>query len=732
MIQQKHFEKEWAGRKLIIETGRFAPQANGSCTVQYGDTLVQATAVMSPTVKEGMNFFPLTVEYEEKMYAAGKIKGSRFIKREGRPTDEAILTARLVDRAIRPLFDDRIRNDIQVVLTVLSLDTDNDPDIIALIAASTALSISNIPWNGPIAGVNVSKIEDKLILNPTYEERAKASLYTTVAGTKEKVIMLEAEAKEAAEEEMSAAILFGQENLEPVIKLIQEIKKELGEEKISTDDLYAQQIKGDLAELKSLMEEAQKFLDERIEKYMFGEIKNTKQSRKEALRELKELLKTTLEEREVAADMINVIMAKADKLAELRISEAIVDRAKRVDGRQLDEIRPLFSEAGILPRVHGSGYFRRGETHVLSVVTLGAPGDEQVLDGMEMSGKKRYMHHYNFPPYSVGETGRMSGPGRREIGHGALAEKAIFPVLPEQDKFPYTIRVVSEVMSSNGSSSMASVCGSTLSLMDAGVPIKSPVAGIAMGLAVNSKGDWKVITDLQDLEDGYGGMDFKIAGTAKGITAIQMDTKSDGLLKDIVLQTLKQARVARLKVLDSITNVLPAPRAELSPYAPRIESFYINPDKIRDVIGPGGKMINKIIAETGVDIDIEDSGLVSVTSADKDGLEKAVKWIRDLTAEAEMGKLYTGKVTRIMDFGALVEILPGQEGMVHISELAPYRVARVEDVIKLGQEITVKVINIDKEAGKIGLSLKRAQPDSGPDEPEEKKFGIFKKRSERR
>ena len=721
MIKQKHFEMDWGGRKLIIETGRFAPQANGSCTVQYGDTMVMATATMSKEIREGMNWFPLSVEYEEKMYAAGRIKGSRFIKREGRPTDEAVLTARMVDRAIRPLFDDRIRNEIQVVLTVLSIDTDNDPDIVALIAASIALSISNIPWNGPIAGANVSEVGDELVLNPTYKQRETAALFTTVAGTKEKVIMLEAEGKEVAEDKMAEAIFFGQKNLEPINQLIQKIRKELGEDKVSVDELYSKQIKGDLNELKSLMEESQKFLDDRVNEYIFGEIKDTKKSRKESLKELKDLLKNYLEEKEAPEDMVRVIMNKTDKLVELRISEAIVDRDQRVDGRKIIEIRPLEFQVGVLPRVHGSGYFKRGETHALSVVTLGSPGDEQTLDGMEISGTKRYMHHYNFPPYSVGETGRMFGPSRRDIGHGALAEKALIAVLPSKDVFPYTIRVVSETMSSNGSSSMAAVCGSSLSLMDAGVPIKSPVAGIAMGLAQNEKGDWKIITDLQDLEDGYGGMDFKIAGTSQGITAIQMDTKSDGLIPDIIKQTLKQARDARLEILDSMKKVIAEPRSELSPYAPRIVSFSINPDKIRTVIGPGGKMINEIIDETGVAIDIEDDGLVNITSSDAEGLEKAVKWVKDLTAEPEIGKLYTGKVTRIMDFGALVEILPGQEGMVHISELADQRVNKVEDVIKLGQEVTVKVMNYDKVNGKIGLSIKQVR------ENDQNKKGFFRK-----
>lgn len=728
MNRQKRFELNWGGRKLIIETQRFAPQANGSCTVQYGDTMVMAAATMSRGPREGLTFFPLSVEYEEKMYAAGKIKGSRFIKREGRPTDEAVLTARLVDRSIRPLFDDRIRNEIQVVLTVLSIDPDNDPDVISLIAASTALSISDIPWNGPIAGANVSHLEGKLILNPTYTERETAGSFVTVAGTKEKVIMLEAEATEIEDVKVAEAIFFGQENLDPVVTLIKKIQKEVGKEKITIDELYSKQIEGNLEQLKSLMEEAQKFLDERVEEYIFGEIKETKKSRKDSLRELCELLEEFLKKREAPEDIIAVIMSKADKLVELRISEDIVSRDRRVDGRGLTTIREIESQIGILPRVHGSGYFKRGETHVLSVVTLGAPGDEQTLDGMEISGTKRYMHHYNFPPYSVGETGRMFGPSRRDIGHGVLAEKALRAVLPSKEDFPYTIRVVSEVMSSNGSSSMASVCGSTLGLMDAGVPIKKAVAGIAMGLAQNESGEWKVITDLQDLEDGYGGMDFKIAGTVDGVTAIQMDTKSEGLSREIIQQTLKQGREARLEILESMKKTIPEPRPELSPYAPRIESFYISPDKIRDVIGPGGKMINKIIDETGVAIDIDDDGLVNITSANPEALQKAVKWIRDLTAEPEVGKLYTGKVTRIMDFGALVEILPGQEGMIHISELANRRVDKVEDVVKLGDVVTVRVVNYDKDSRKIGLSLKQADSSYDPSKEQKKPKPAFKKR----
>ncbi len=713
MTEQKKYELDWGGRKLVIETGKYAPQANGSCIVRYGDTEVMATATMGKTPREGVDFFPLSVEYEEKFYAAGKIKGSRFIKREGRPSDEAVLTARMIDRAIRPLFDDRIRNEVQIVLTVLSIDNENDPDIVGLIGASIALSISDIPWKGPIAGANVGSLGEGFILNPTNEQRENGELFFTVAGDKDKVIMLEAEANEINEDTAAESIFFAQKEMDSVVNLIAKIQKEVGNQKYSVEELQAQQIEGSVEDLNKYFEEAQKFLDERIDEYMFGEIKDTKKSRKDSLAELRDLLKAHLEEKEVPEDMIRVIMNKADKLAELRISEAIVKDNKRVDGRKLTEIRPLASEVGILPRTHGSGLFKRGETHILSIVTLAGPGMEQVLDSMELNGTKRYMHHYNFPPYSVGETGRVGFTGRREIGHGALAEKALVPVLPPKIEFPYTIRVVSEVMSSNGSSSMGSVCGSTLSLMDAGVPIKSPVAGIAMGLAQDTKGNWKVITDLQDLEDGYGGMDFKIAGTEKGITAIQMDTKSDGLTEDIVKQTVNQAREARLEILDSMKKAISEPRKEMSPYSPRIVTIQINPDKIRDLVGPGGKVINEIIDETGVTIDIEQDGQVFICSADKSSLDEAIAKVTNITREIEPGEVVEGEIVRIMDFGAILEFAPGRDGMIHISELAPYRVNKVEDIVKLGDKVKAKVLKV--EDGKTSLSIKALQ-EKGPRE----------------
>jgi polyribonucleotide nucleotidyltransferase len=700
----KKFELEWGGKNLIIETGKFAGQANGSCTVRYGDTVVLATAVISGTQREGIDFFPLMVEYEEKLYAAGKIKGSRFIKREGRPTDEAILTARLVDRAIRPFFDDRMRNDIQVVASTLSWDQENDSDIPALIGASIALSISDIPWNGPIAAVRVGQVNGEWVLNPTYETRNKSTMDIVVAGTEEKVCMLEAGANEASEADILEGIKFGQKHLKKVIELIENIRKEIGKTKISIVEADPE----GASEKEGLKNKVKEFLQEKLVACLFDSKKESKASRQEVLRQLENDLEEYLKNEGIGKDRRKDALGFFYSIVEDEISRVILEKEKRVDCRSLIEIRPLSAEVALLPRTHGSGYFTRGDTHVLSAVTLGSPADEQTLDGMEVSGKKRFMHHYNFPPFSVGETSPMRGPGRREIGHGALSERALLPVLPKTEDFPYTIRVVSEVLSSNGSSSMASACASTLALMDAGVPIKSPVAGIAMGLASNEKGDYKVLTDLQDLEDSKGGMDFKIAGTRTGITAIQMDTKTLGLTQEIVEKTLMQGREAIIKILDVMESAIAEPRPKLSPYAPRIISFKINPDRIRDVIGPGGKTINEIIDATGVSIDIDNDGTVVICSAQPPALDKAVAWVKSLTQEAEVGEIYQGPVTRILDFGAFVEIFPHKEGLVHISELAPYRVAKVGDVVKIGDIVRVKVIKID-EQGRVDLSIKRLQ-----------------------
>jgi polyribonucleotide nucleotidyltransferase len=720
-MEVKRFQTDWGGKTLIIETGKYAHQAGGACTVRYGDTVVLATATMGSDPRESIDFFPLMVEYEEKLYAAGKIKSSRFIKREGRPTDEAVMTGRMIDRSIRPLFPDGVRHEVQVVIECLSVDMENDSDIPALIAASCAIHVSEIPWDGPIGGIRVGRVNGEWVINPTFEARGKSDLDVIVAGTSEKVLMLEAGAKEVPEPDMLAAILFGQKHLKGVVALIEEVRSALGRKKLDPETLKGideEEMAEVLKEREELAAKAKEFLAQRLPSVLFSGPKVAKGERAASVGRLKHELDHHLKEQQVGKDKRRIAVDAVDEIVEAEVTRAILERDQRVDGRTLTQIRPLSAEVALLPRTHGSGLFQRGETQVLSLTTLGGPGDVQTLDGMEEVGKKRYMHHYNFPPYSVGETGRIGMTGRREIGHGGLAEKALVPVLPEKEIFPYAIRVVSEVLGSNGSSSQASICGSTLSLMDAGVPIKRPVAGIAMGLASDEKtGSWKILTDLQDLEDGKGGMDFKIGGTEVGITAIQLDTKTRGLTPEIVEKTLNQAKTARLEILGVMKQAIAEPRPDLSPYAPRIISFKINPERIRDVIGPGGKVINEIIDKTGVTIDIENDGLVTICSANKSSLEKAVEWVHNLTREVVVGELFKGKVTRIMDFGAFVEVLPGQEGLVHISEMAPYRVGKVSDLVKIGDIIPVKVIEID-DLGRINLSLKRAKQELGePQEP---------------
>ncbi|MFC1613538.1 polyribonucleotide nucleotidyltransferase [Patescibacteria group bacterium] len=700
-MQAKKYSTLYGNKELVIETGKLAKQALASAFVTYGDTQILATVVKSKTARDGINYFPLMVDYEERLYASGKIKGSRFIKREGRPTDEAVLNARMVDRAIRPLFNEECREDIQVILTVLSMDQENFPDIVSLIAASSALCMSGLDWKGPIAGARIGEKEGNFVFNPSSEILKESKLDLTIAGTSDKIIMIEAGAKEANEEEMIKAIKFGQQNFTPLIKLLQEIKDATTPIPAPTKELTEED------KLKNeIKEKAQNWLNKNINSYLFNEIKKTKDSKNEAIEkiqiDLTEYLKTDGYDEALFCKIGDIV----EKAVKYEVTKMIIEKEQRLDGRKINEIRQLEIEAGLLHRTHGSGLFSRGETQVLSIVTLGSPRDEQILDTMESDCKKNYMHHYNFPPFSVGEARPMRGTSRREIGHGALAEKALLPVLPEKEDFPYTIRVVSEVLGSNGSSSMGSTCGSSLSLMDAGVPIKKQVGGIAMGLASDKSGRWKVITDLQDVEDGDGGMDFKLTGTKDGITAIQMDTKTDGITAEIIEQTFKQGLEARLGVLDKMNSVISAPRTEMSPYAPRIVSFMIKPDKIGAVIGPGGKMINAIIAETGADIDIEDSGLVVVCSDNPEGSAKAVDWIKNLTKEVEPGEEYEGKVTRIMDFGAFVEVLPKQEGLVHVSELAPYRVNHPSDIVNEGDIISVKVMEIDK-MGRINLSHKQ-------------------------
>ncbi len=701
------FELEIGERNLIIKINEFANQANGSCTVQCGGTVILATTVMSKNTREGIDFFPLVVDFEEKFYAAGKMKGSRFIKREGRASDEAILSSRLIDRAIRPLFDDQMKNDVQIVLTILSFDKINDPDVLSLIAASIALCVSDIPWNGPIAGIRLGMIDNKWIINPTYEEREKSCLDLVVAGNNNKVTMLEGDAEEVKEEQIISGIEFSQKHISKINNLIQKIQKKIGKPK-NLEILKENEEKK--IEKQELKEKIQKFLNKELEKNLFDQKINNKEGRKETICFLKEKFDKELENQEISKEKRLKAMEMMLKIIEKEISKIILEKEKRVDGRKLTDIRPLEAKTGLLPFTHGSGLFRRGQTEILAVVTLGSPGAEQFIDTMEQEARKRFMLHYNFPPFSVGEISPLRGPGRRDIGHGALAEKALLPVIPNKEEFPYTIRIVSEVLGSNGSSSMGSVCGASLALMDAGIPIKKAVAGIAMGMASEEENKeikkYKIITDLQDLEDGKGGMDFKIAGTKDGITAIQMDTKTHGLTQEIIEKTFAQALEARLKILEVMNNNINSSRSDLSPYAPRVISFKINPDKIRDVIGSGGKVINEIIKETGATIDIEDDGTIFIASSDKESIEKAVKWVKSLTYEPKVGEVFKGKVTRILNFGAFVEILPKQEGLVHISELAPFRVAKVEDVVNVGDIISVEIIGID-EQGRINLSHKR-------------------------
>ncbi|KKR21851.1 MAG: Polyribonucleotide nucleotidyltransferase [Candidatus Moranbacteria bacterium GW2011_GWA2_39_41] len=700
-MAQKKWSLQIGGRVLEIETGLLAKQANGSVTVRYGDTVVLAAATMSKGASRISGYFPLMVDFEERYYAAGKIKGSRFIKREGRPSDDAVLTGRVVDRTIRPLFNARMRNEVQVIVTVLSIDGENDPDTISVIAASAALAISNIPWNGPVAAVRVAQAENgEFILNPVNGELADSKLDLVISGTKDKINMLEAGAKEVPEETIVEAFAFGQEAITKIATFIEEIVAEIGKEKAvptllqGTPEFEAKVKEILLAEglesalydpSKVVIEEKTKAINEKVGEYITANFT-------EGIDKLKEIAQQVFEE---VSDEI--------------VHKNILEKEQRPDGRKLDQIRHIDCQVGILPRTHGTGLFTRGETQALTVTTLGSPGDEQIIDTMEVDMKKRYIHHYNFPPYSVGEVRPMRGPGRREIGHGALAEKALIPVLPAKEVFPYTILLVSEVLESNGSSSMASTCGSTLSLMDAGVPIVRPVSGIAMGIIVDQANDskFKVLTDIQGLEDHYGDMDFKAAGTTVGITALQMDVKVQGVTLEMLKAVLIQSKGNRMEIMEKITTAIPTPRAEMSQYAPRIVIMHINPDKIRNVIGSGGKIINAIIDETGVQIDIEDDGSIFITSPDAIAAKKAQEWIDNLTHEVKAGELFQAKVTKIMTFGAFAEILPGQEGLIHISELAEARVEKVEDIVSVGDIVPVKVKEIDAQ-GRINLSMKAA------------------------
>jgi len=687
------------GKSWMLSAGKFAPQSSGSVVIRVGDTMVMATVVMGNKPREGIDYLPLLVDYEEKLYAAGKIKGSRWVKREGRPTDEAILSGRVIDRSLRPMFDGRIRLDIQVVVTVLSVDGENDPDVLGLSAASAAVAVSDIPWDGPIAGVRVGRVEGKFVLNPSFlsVESGVSDLDLIVSGTGEHIIMVEAGAKEVSEEDVIAGCALAQTEIAKILEAVKSLSAKAGRPKREIP-LFApsEEVRTKLA-----------VYDKEYSACLFVPNLAERDAKLSAFRE-KVIAEVAGEDDELKRDVHYILDETMKKL----VQKGILEKGQRVDGRGLDEIRAISCEVGLLPRVHGSGLFRRGETQVLTTVTLGGPGDEQLLEDLdtEEERKKRYMHHYNMPGFASGEVKPLRSPGRREIGHGALAERALLPMIPPKETFPYTLRLVSEVLSSNGSTSMASTCGSTLALMDAGIPILSPVAGIAMGLVLDKEsGKYKVLTDILGLEDGNGHMDFKVAGTKKGITALQLDIKVKGLTREILKDALATAKNGRLSIMEKMLQAIAVPRAEMSPYAPRIVSFKINPDKIREVIGPGGKVINGIIAETGVKIDIEDDGTVMVTSTNAEASQKAVDWIKNLIREVQAGEVFQGTITRILDFGAFAEILPGQEGLIHISELEPHRVEKVTDVVKVGDIVPVKVINID-ELGRINLSRKALLP----------------------
>lgn len=687
------FEYNLAGRKLSVTIGKVAEQANGACIVRYGDTVVLVTATASKEPREGIDFFPLSVDFEERLYSVGKIPGG-FIKREGRPSEKAILTSRLIDRPIRPLFPKGYRNDVQVIATVLSTEQDCTPDIVAMIGSSIALSISDIPFYGPTGSVSVGLIDGELILNPTSDEREASDLHLIVSGTNEAIMMVEAGANEVPENIMLEAILFGHQEIKNICKFIDEIKKEVGKEKQEYNVFKANE---------EIEIEIRNFA---IDKLVDAIQTKDKQEREENIENVKsEVYEYFLEKYPENEKDIEEVMYDITKE---QVRKMIIEKGIRPDNREINEIRPISCEVGILPRTHGSGLFTRGQTQVLTVATLGASSDVQIIDGIDDTESKRYMHHYNFPPFSVGDTRFLRGPGRREIGHGALAERALEPVVPSYEDFPYTIRLVSEVLSSNGSSSQASVCGSTLALLDAGVPIMAPVAGIAMGL-MKSEDNVTILTDIQGMEDFLGDMDFKVAGTEKGITAIQMDIKIAGIGREILKEALDRARIGRLFILNKMLEAIDQPRSELSPYAPRIFTMEIDPDKIRDVIGPGGKMINKIIDETGVKIDIDDDGKVSIASENMEMGEKAKELILEVIKEVEVGDIYMGKVVKIVPFGAFIEIINGKEGLLHISNIANERINKVEDVLSNGDEVLVKVIEIDNQ-GRINLSRKAALP----------------------
>ncbi|AUC74087.1 TPA: polyribonucleotide nucleotidyltransferase [Enterococcus faecium] len=708
MSEKQVFKTTWGGRPLQIEVGQLAKQANGAVLVRYGDTVVLSAAVASKEAKD-TDFFPLTINYEEKMYAAGKIPGG-FIKREGRPSTEATLTARLIDRPIRPMFAEGFRNEVQVTNIVMSVETDCSPAMAAMLGSSLALSISDIPFDGPIAGVEVGRVNGEYVLNPTVEQAEQTDIELTVAGTKQAINMVESGAKEVSEEDMLGALLFGFDAIKELVAFQEEIVQAVGKEKMEVTLLQVDEVlKKEIFDASYATMKAAVMTEEKLARE--DNIEQVKIDIREAYAEkfaghededhlLKEVKQITEDlEKDVVRELITI-----DKI--------------RPDGRKLDEIRPLSSEVSLLPRVHGSGLFTRGQTQALSACTLAPLGEHQIIDGLGVEVSKRFIHHYNFPQFSVGSTGRAGSPGRREIGHGALGERALAQVIPSEEEFPYTIRLVAEVLESNGSSSQASICAGTLALMDAGVPIKAPVAGIAMGLVSDGE-NYTILTDIQGLEDHLGDMDFKVAGTKDGITALQMDIKIQGITEQILTEALTQAKQARMEILEELTSTIAAPREELSQYAPKIEMIQIEPAKIKDVIGKGGDTINGIIDETGVKIDIDQDGKVSIASADTEMIKKAIKIIEDLTKEVKVGEVYLGKVVRIEKFGAFVNLIKGKDGLVHISQLANDRVNKVEDVVKLGDEILVKVTEIDKQ-GRVNLSRKAMLNEDGSTKNEEK------------
>lgn len=690
---EKTFSYDLAGRQLTVTHGKVAEQANGACLISYGDTVILVTATASKQPREGVDFFPLMVDYEERLYSVGKIPGG-FVKREGRPTEKATLTSRLIDRPIRPLFPKGYRNEVQVISTVLSVDQDHTPDVVSMIGSSIALTISDIPFNGPTGSAIVGLIDGEYIINPTREQREKSQLHLVVSGTEEAIMMVEAGANEVSEEVMLEGIMTAHEEIKKICKFVNEIREEVGKEK---QEVYLYKV--------------DETIDNEVREYATSKMVEAIQTfdkleRSENMSKVKEeVFEYFVEKYPENEKDINEILYSITKE---EVRKMIVEQGIRPDNRKIDEIRPISCDTGLLPRTHGSGLFNRGQTQVLTIATLGAAGDVQILDGLSEEESKRYMHHYNFTPYSVGETRFLRGPGRREIGHGALAERALVPVIPSADEFPYTIRLVSEVLSSNGSTSQASVCASSLSLMDAGVPIKKSVAGIAMGL-IKSDDKVVILTDIQGMEDFLGDMDFKVAGTKDGITAIQMDIKIAGINKEILKEALQRAKEGRFYIQGKMDEVISVAREELSPYAPRILTMEVDSEKIRDIIGPGGKTINKIIDETGVKIDIDDDGKVLVMSENMDNGKRAIAMIEEIVKDVEVGEIYLGKVTKIVNFGAFVDILNGKEGLVHISKISKERVNKVEDVLSLGDEILVKVIGIDNQ-GRINLSRKDALP----------------------